>query len=99
MVVWKQLWPVIQDQIVRLFNSSLEQGLLPSQWKEVRIIPLRKPGKRKYTDPKAWRPISLLSTLGKILEAVLAERISYIVEQHHLLLANHFGARKRRSTE
>ena len=98
-LVWKQLWPVVQDQILLLFNSSLYQGVLPSQWKEAKIIPLKKPGKSDYTNPKAWRPISLLATLGKILEAVIAERISYLAEQYHLLPANHFGARKRRSTE
>lgn len=43
----------------------------------------------------AWRLISLLLTLGKILEAVMAERISYVVETCSLLLANHFRARKR----
>jgi hypothetical protein len=98
-IVWKQLWPVIQEQVTQLFNSSLDQGILPSQWKEAKIIPLKKPGKSDYTNPKAWRPISLLSTLGKVLESVLADRISYLVEQYHLLPANHFGARKRRSTE
>ncbi len=46
---------------------------------------------------KAWRPISLLSTLGKVLEAVIAERISYAVETFGLLPTNHFGARKQRS--
>jgi Reverse transcriptase (RNA-dependent DNA polymerase) len=46
-----------------------------------------------------WRPISLLSTLGKVLESVIAERISYAVETHGLLPDNHFGARKMRSTE
>jgi hypothetical protein len=48
---------------------------------------------------KAWRPISLLSTLGKALESVVAERISCMVETFGLLPANHFGARKKRSTE
>jgi hypothetical protein len=48
---------------------------------------------------KAWRPISLLSTLGKVLESVVAERISYMVEIFGLLPVNHFGARKKRSTE
>lgn len=41
----------------------------------------------------------MLSTLGKILEAVVAERISYAVETSGLLPTNHFGARKRRSAE
>jgi hypothetical protein len=37
--------------------------------------------------------------LGKILEAVIAERISYAVKEFGLLPTNHFGARKRRSAE
>jgi hypothetical protein len=60
---------------------------------------LKKPGKGDYTQAKAWRPISLLATLGKALEALVAERISYMVEEHKLLPQNHFGARKQRSTE
>lgn len=98
-MVWKQLWPVLHDDITCLFNRSLDQGILPSQWREAKIIPLRKPAKADYTVPRAWRPISLLSTLGKVLEAVLADRISYMVEEYGLLPDNHFGARKRRSTE
>ncbi|KAG6980395.1 hypothetical protein BFJ68_g17223 [Fusarium oxysporum] len=58
-----------------------------------------KPGKDDYEKAKAWRQISLLSTLGKILEAVVADRISYAVETYGLLPASHFGARKRRSAE
>ena len=41
----------------------------------------------------------MLSTLGKILEAVIAERISHAVETLGLLPTNHFGAKKRRSAE
>lgn len=40
-----------------------------------------------------------MTALGKILEAVIAERISYAVETFSLLPTNHFGARKRRSAE
>ncbi|KAM4062544.1 reverse transcriptase (RNA-dependent DNA polymerase) [Hirsutella rhossiliensis] len=82
-----------------------EDGLPAIVWKKLwhvvkhRIIPPRKPDKGDYTLAKAWRPISLLSTLGKILEAVVAERISSAVEAQGLLPANHFGARKRRSAD
>ena len=48
---------------------------------------------------KAWRPISLLATLGKVLESVVAERISHMVETYRLLPTNHFGARKQRLAE
>ncbi|KAJ6041450.1 hypothetical protein N7460_006840 [Penicillium canescens] len=48
---------------------------------------------------QAWRPISLLATLGKVLESVIAERISHAVETYGLLPTSHFGARKQRSAE
>ncbi|KZL63334.1 transposon i [Colletotrichum incanum] len=68
-------------------------------WKHAKIIPLKKPGKDNYTLAKAWRPISLLATLGKVLESVVAERISHAVEFYGLLPTNYFGARKQRSAE
>jgi hypothetical protein len=97
--VWKQLWPVVKERILLLFRTSLEKGELPSQWRNAKIIPLRKPGRGDYTTAKSWRPISLLATLGKILEAIIAERISYLIEEWGLLPVNHFRARKQRSAE
>lgn len=60
---------------------------------------LRKPGKPDYTIPGAYRPISLLNTLGKILEAVIAKRLSYYAETHGLLPNTQFGGRPGRNTE
>lgn len=99
--VWKKLWPVVKGSILTLFQTSLATGKVPDQWKIAKIIPLKKEqnGRRNYSKPNSWRPISLLSTLGKIMESVMAERISYLAETHGLLPSNHFGGRKRRSTE
>jgi len=77
----------------------LEEGTLPNQWRHAKVIPLKKPGKENYTIAKAWRPISLLETLGKVLESIFAERISHAVETYGLLPTNHFGARKQRSAK
>jgi hypothetical protein len=98
-IVWKQIWPAVKDRVLRLFQTSLDEGTLPSQWRSAKLIPLKKPNKGDYTVAKSWRPISLLSTLGKTLEAVVAERVSHAVEALNLLPANHFGARKQRSAE
>jgi hypothetical protein len=98
-VVWKEIWPAVKHHVLALFCALLEEGLLPSQWRHAKIIPLKKPGKEDYTIAKAWRPISLLATLGKVLESVIAERISHAVETYGLLPTNHFGARKQRSAE
>ena len=43
---------------------------------------------------QAYRPISLLNTLGKALESILAQRIAYAVEKHRLLPKGHLGGRK-----
>ena len=98
-IVWKMTWPTVKHRVLDLFQASLEEGTLPRQWRHAKIIPLKKPNKENYTIAKAWRPISLLATLGKILESVVAERISHAVETHGLLPTSHFGARKQRSAE
>ncbi|CBF84167.1 hypothetical protein AN2711.2 [Aspergillus nidulans FGSC A4] len=53
---------------------------------------LPKPGKRDYTQLNTWRPISLLSTLGKGLERLLAQQMAVRAIQADLLAPCHFGA-------
>ena len=60
---------------------------------------LRKPGKPDYTVTKAYRPIALENTLGKVLESVMADTISYLTETYELLPAHHYGGRPGRSAE
>jgi len=95
---WQKLWPTVGTYVHRLFNASLEAAYVPKLWRVARIIPFRKPGKSDYTQPTAFRPISLLQTLGKTLESAIAERISFLDDRHGLLPKAHFGARKQRST-
>ena len=92
-------WPAVKNRVLNLFQASLEEGRLPSQWRHVKIIPLKKPNKEDYTIVKAWRLILLLTTLGKVLESVIAERISHAVEIYSLLPTSYFGAWKQWSVE
>ena len=52
-----------------------------------------------YSDLGAWCPIALLSTLGKVLESVMACRLSELAGQHKLLPDAQMGDRGNRSTE
>ena len=97
-MMWKELWPVVGQWIYLLFEASLRTAVIPQAWRQAKILPFRKPGKADYTVASAYRPISLLPTLAKALESVIAERLSYLAEAHALLPKNQFGARKRRST-
>jgi hypothetical protein len=82
-----------------LYANSLDLERVPKEWKIARIVTIRKPGKAGYTVPKAFKPISLLQTIGKSLEVVVATRLSYLTKRFSLLPAEHFGGQLRRSAE
>lgn len=81
--------------LAKLFNACLLQGYFPNQWKEAKIIPLKKPNKDDKL-PSSYRPISLLPTLGKLFERIIHKRLL-----HHLgdsLIVEQFGFRRCHST-
>ncbi|EDN04471.1 predicted protein [Histoplasma mississippiense (nom. inval.)] len=94
-----QTLDILLPSLHKLFNACLEQGYCPTHFKDTITVALRKPGKDDYTQPKAYRPITLLSTLGKALEAIIANRLAYIADVYRLLPSRHTGGRKLASTE
>ena len=58
----------------KLFTASLDLGFLPDAWKEAHITMIPKHGKPRHT-PANLRPISLLNTVGKVMERVIATRL------------------------
>ena len=83
--------------LLKLFNESWIQGLLPTTWKHSLIVPLLKPGKIE-TKPESHRPISLTPVLCKILERMLKGRLSWYLESNDLLAPNQIGFRRKRGT-
>lgn len=79
------------------FNKCIELSYWPSSFKLAKIIPILKAGKQP-TDPKSYRPISLLNSLGKILEKIIHKRLIAIVEEKKLLPDYQFGFRRGHST-
>jgi hypothetical protein len=62
-----------------------------------RIKPIYK-NKGNPIDPKNFRPITILSCLGKLFTAILNERLRVFSEEGFLLDENQFGFRKSYST-
>jgi hypothetical protein len=89
----------IAAHLTRIFNQSLRLEYCPASFRASITAVLRKPGKANYAVPKAYRPIALLNTIGKVMDAVIARRLSYHVETHHVLPPTHMGGRKHRSSE
>ncbi|KFY28958.1 hypothetical protein V491_00241 [Pseudogymnoascus sp. VKM F-3775] len=65
-----QTLDILLPSLHRLFNACLQLGYCPAHFKETITVALRKPGKDDYSQPKLYRPIALLNTLGKALEAL-----------------------------
>ena len=97
-IVLKRCLPSLLPYLVHLFNAVFKLQTYYDPWREFITVVLRKPGKADYSVPKAYRPIALLNTTAKILTAIVAERVTNILETHHLLPPNHFGGRPGRST-
>lgn len=97
--ILRQTLDILLPSLCKLFNACLRQGHCPEHFKESITVVLRKPGKDDYSQPKVYRPIALLNTLGKLMEAVMANRLAYLADVHHLLPSRHTGGRRLASTE
>ena len=71
----------------------------PTAFKRARTVTLRKPKKASYQEASAWRPIALLCTMGKAIEALTASRIRELAEDNGWLPKEQMGGRAGRSTE
>ena len=56
--------------LAKIFYFSLQAKVFPTIWKNANATPLFK-NKGKKSDLKIYRPVSLLSCIGKILERVI----------------------------
>ena len=97
-IVYKECADSLIPHLVALFTASFSLGHFPSHWSQSTTVVLRKPLRPDYTLPKAYRPIALLDTMGKILSSCVAEDLRQVSETKHLLPGTHFGGRPGRST-
>ena len=87
--------PIIECHLARAINYCLLERIFPDSLKIAKVIPLYKKGKK--TDPGNYRPISLLSTISKILEKILLKRMMNFCVKNNLLANNQFGFRSKMS--
>ena len=97
-VVLKQCIDVLTDRLYYIFRAIFELDVYPQEWRESITVVLRKPGKPSYEDPKAYRPIALLNTLGKLFSSIVADDLSHFCEAREVLPTNQFGGRPARTT-
>lgn len=85
----------LSDPICSIFNTSVQQGIVPTLWKSANVVPIPKvkPARSIQND---LRPISLTPTLSKLLESFVGEWMLETVSSK--FDAKQFGGLKGRST-
>jgi hypothetical protein len=87
----------IAAPLSHIFNLSLTNGKFPTQLKKCRVIPIYKAG--DHTECDNYRPISLLSSISKILEKIVAEKLIEHLLSNDLLYLHQYGFLPNRSSE
>ena len=89
---------ILHGPLTHVINTSINTSKFASRWKIGKLLPLHKGKGLSMTDPKSFRPISLLPVIGKIIERVLQPQIMEFMENSGQLNANHHSYRKLHST-
>lgn len=87
--------------LAAITQASFDLEYFPKRFRSAGVVVLKKPGKTLTQQQTAggWRPISLLSAVGKLIEGVIGSRIADAAESQRLLPEGQTGNRKGRSTE
>ena len=89
-----------EEQIAKplniLFNNSLQQMKLPTEWKLAKITAIHKKGPKKLCEN--YRPVSLTCIICKIMESLIRDVIMEHMKRHKLFTSKQYGFLSGRST-
>ena len=93
--ILKETVEQISTPHAHVFNMSLQEGIVPLEWKEANIIPLFKKGSRNKS--VNYRPVSLTSAILKLLETLISDhKVDFLIKHKVINLSQH-GFLKARS--
>jgi len=91
----KELREEIAPALVNLFRASLETGVVPQDFRDATVVPLHKKGGRDKAEN--YRPISLTSIVGKMLESIVKDKIVAFFDENCLIRDTQHGFTSGRS--
>ena len=81
--------------LTQIFKQSLNAGQVPLDWKCANVTPVFKKGNK--SNPANYRPISLTSTVCKILESILRDEIMNHLLSNNLIRSSQHGFMEKKS--
>ncbi|KAL3267675.1 hypothetical protein HHI36_024319 [Cryptolaemus montrouzieri] len=85
------------EEITEIAKGVMRTEHYPSNWKTAEAIMIPKTGKPK-NDPSSYRPISLLSSMSKVIEKLIYKRLRNFAEQKNIIPSHQFGFRSEHAT-
>ena len=80
-----------KDILSHIFNLSFTNGIVPTQLKHSRIIPIYKKGNNTLFSN--YRPISLLPAFSKLLEKIIYKQLHKYLQDQNILNEHQYGFR------
>ena len=80
-----------------IFNVSFQQSRVPDLWSVAHVVPIFK-GKGEKSNCKNYRPVSLTSSVCKVMETIIKNEIFDHVGRFGLLTRHQHGFRSKYST-
>ena len=96
-ILLKKLIHQIAPVLVEVFKKSMTMGEFPTVMKLAEVVPLYK-SKENFLETN-YRPISLLTTMSKILEKIMYQRIYSFLQNTGQIYENQYGFRANHSCE
>ena len=93
--ILKETVEQICTPLAHVYNMSLQEGIVPLEWKEANIIPLFKKGSRNKSI-NYW-PVSLTAVFCKVLESIIRDHMMDFLIKHKLINPSQHGFLKARS--
>ena len=93
--ILKECKEQLDEPITRTFRNSLNTGIVPRLWRQANVVPIFKKGDE--AESSNYRPISLTSVVGKMLEAIIARTIRKHLDNHKLIKHSQHGFSKGKS--
>ena len=93
--ILKKTVELISTPLAHVFNMSLQEVIVPFEWKEANIIPLFKKGSRNKS--VNYRPVSLTSVICKLLETIIRDHMMDFLIKHKLINPTQHGFLKAKS--
>ncbi|KGL88360.1 RNA-directed DNA polymerase from mobile element jockey, partial [Charadrius vociferus] len=81
--VLRELADVIARPLSIIFERSWGTGEVPEDWRKADISPIFKKGKKE--DPGNYRPVSLTSVPGKVMERLILDVLSKHIEERGVI--------------